>query len=124
MAPNFCKVVLDFDEMRSTSSRAAPFLVTRHRPQDFSPHLKTWAVRSFRRVLLEYPTLPQGELERIEHLEQCAGSKIGLEIRFAEVEHDAIIVDIPEDVARFEKLLAQLPPPCVPGVERRRSRLL
>ena len=29
----------------------------------------------------------------------------GVKIRVAEVEHDAVSVDIPEDVARVEKLL-------------------
>jgi 3-deoxy-manno-octulosonate cytidylyltransferase (CMP-KDO synthetase) len=60
----------------------------------------------FQRVaLLEYPTLPQGELERIEQLEQLRWLENGSKIRVAEVEHDAISVDVPEDVARVEKLL-------------------
>jgi len=93
--------------MRSTSL-ARPFLGTRHRQQDFSRHLKHLGLYVFRRdALLEYPTLPQGELERIEQLEQLRWLENGWKIRVAEVEHDAISVDIPEDVARVEKLLAQ-----------------
>ena len=61
-----------------------------------------------RDALLEYPTLPQGELERIEQLEQLRWLENGWKIRVAEVEHDAISVDIPVDVARVEKLLAQI----------------
>jgi len=62
----------------------------------------------FRRdALLEYPTLPQGELERIEQLEQLRWLENGWKIRVAEVEHDAISVDVPDDVTRVEKLLAQ-----------------
>jgi 3-deoxy-manno-octulosonate cytidylyltransferase (CMP-KDO synthetase) len=49
--------------------------------------------------------LPQGELERIEQLEQLRWMENGYKIRVAEVEHDAISVDVPEDVARVEKLL-------------------
>jgi 3-deoxy-manno-octulosonate cytidylyltransferase (CMP-KDO synthetase) len=49
--------------------------------------------------------LPQGELERIEQLEQLRWMENGYKIRVAEVEHDAISVDAPEDVTRIEKLL-------------------
>jgi 3-deoxy-manno-octulosonate cytidylyltransferase (CMP-KDO synthetase) len=45
-------------------------------------------------------------LERIEQLEQLRWLENGWKIRVAEVEHDAISVDVPEDVARVEKLLA------------------
>ena len=56
-------------------------------------------------ALLEYPTLPQGELERIEQLEQLRWLENGWKIRVAEVEHDAVSVDVPEDLARVEKML-------------------
>ena len=52
-----------------------------------------------REALLEYPTLPQGELEKIEQLEQLRWLENGWKIRVAEVEHDAVSVDVPEDVA-------------------------
>jgi 3-deoxy-manno-octulosonate cytidylyltransferase (CMP-KDO synthetase) len=68
--------------------------------------LKHLGLYVFRRdALLDYPTLPQGELERIEQLEQLRWMENGVKIRVAEVEHDAISVDVPEDVARVEKLL-------------------
>ena len=60
-----------------------------------------------RDALLEYPTLPQGELEKIEQLEQLRWMENGTKIRVAEVEHDAVSVDVPEDVARVEKLLQE-----------------
>src|SRR5439155_18774252 len=69
-------------------------------------HLKHLGLYVFQReALLEYPTLPQGELERIEQLEQLRWLENGWKIRVAEVEHDAVSVDVPEDVARMEKLL-------------------
>ena len=107
MDPNVCKVVLDFDENALYFSRApiddGMDLISVEAFQLHSPGLYV-----FRRdALLEYPTLPQGELERIEQLEQLRWLENGWKIRVAEVEHDAISVDIPEDVARVEKLLAQ-----------------
>jgi len=53
--------------------------------------------------LLEYPTLPLGELERVEQLEQLRWMENGWKIRVAEVAHDAVSVDVPEDVARVER---------------------
>jgi 3-deoxy-manno-octulosonate cytidylyltransferase (CMP-KDO synthetase) len=70
-------------------------------------HLKHLGLYVFQRdALLEYPTLPQGDLERIEQLEQLRWLENGWKIRVAEVEHDAVSVDVPDDVARVEKLLA------------------
>ncbi len=69
-------------------------------------HLKHLGLYVFQRdALLEYPTLPQGELEKIEQLEQLRWLENGWKIRVAEVAHDAVSVDVPEDVARVEKLL-------------------
>ena len=42
---------------------------------------------------------------RSEQLEQLRWLENGWKIRVAEVEHDAVSVDVPEDVARVEKLL-------------------
>ena len=67
-------------------------------------HLKHLGLYVFRRdALLEYPTLPQGELERIEQLEQLRWLENGWKIRVAEVEHDAVSVDVPDDIPRVEK---------------------
>jgi 3-deoxy-manno-octulosonate cytidylyltransferase (CMP-KDO synthetase) len=71
-------------------------------------HLKHLGLYVFQRdALLEYPTLPQGELERIEQLEQLRWLENGWKIRVAEVEHDAVSVDVPEDVTKVEKLLTK-----------------
>jgi 3-deoxy-manno-octulosonate cytidylyltransferase (CMP-KDO synthetase) len=107
MDPNVCKVVLDFDENALYFSRAPIPWVRDTGGHVQARHLKHLGLYVFRRdALLEYPTLPQGELERIEQLEQLRWLENGWKIRVAEVAHDAVSVDVPEDVARVEKLLA------------------
>jgi 3-deoxy-manno-octulosonate cytidylyltransferase (CMP-KDO synthetase) len=106
MDPNVVKVVLDFDENALYFSRA-PIPWVRDTASTIQVrHLKHLGLYVFQRdALLEYPTLPQGELERIEQLEQLRWMENGTKIRVAEVEHDAVSVDVPADVARVEKLL-------------------
>ena len=107
MDPNVCKVVLDFDENALYFSRAPIPWVRDTGSKIQVRHLKHLGLYVFTRdALLEYPALPQGELERIEQLEQLRWLENGWKIRVAEVEHDAVSVDVPEDVARVEKLLA------------------
>jgi 3-deoxy-manno-octulosonate cytidylyltransferase (CMP-KDO synthetase) len=106
MDPNVVKTVLDFDGNALYFSRAPiPWV----RDTASKVHVKYWkhlGLYAFQRdALLEYPTLPQGELERIEQLEQLRWMENGWKIRVAEVEHDAVSVDVPEDVARVESLL-------------------
>jgi 3-deoxy-manno-octulosonate cytidylyltransferase (CMP-KDO synthetase) len=106
MDPNVVKTVLDFDSNALYSSRAPVPWVRDTANKIQVRHLKHLGLYAFQRAaLLEYPTLPQGELERIEQLEQLRWMENGVKIRVAEVEHDAVSVDVPEDVARVEKLL-------------------
>jgi len=106
MDPNVCKVVLDFDENALYFSRAPVPWVRDTANKVQARHLKHLGLYVFQRdALLEYPTLPQGELEKLEQLEQLRWLENGWKIRVAEVEHDAVSVDVPEDVARVEKLL-------------------
>ena len=106
MDPNVVKTVLDFDSNGLYFSRAPiPWI----RDTQVKHHVQYWkhlGLYVFQRdALLEYPTLPQGELEKIEQLEQLRWLENGWKIRVAEVEHDAVSVDVPEDVARVEKLM-------------------
>jgi len=108
MDPNVCKVVLDFEENALYFSRAPVPWVRDTASKLRVRHLKHLGLYVFRRdALLEYPTLPQGELERIEQLEQLRWLENGWKIRVAEVEHDAVSVDVPADIARAEKLLGK-----------------
>ncbi|HKV25427.1 MAG TPA: 3-deoxy-manno-octulosonate cytidylyltransferase [Candidatus Acidoferrum sp.] len=108
MDPNVVKAVLDFDGNAIYFSRAPIPWVRDSAGKIQVRHLKHLGLYVFQRdALLEYPTLPQGELERIEQLEQLRWLENGWKIRVAEVEHDAVSVDVPEDVARVEKLLRE-----------------
>jgi 3-deoxy-manno-octulosonate cytidylyltransferase (CMP-KDO synthetase) len=106
MDPNVVKTVLDFDGNALYFSRAPIPWVRDTTARIVVRHLKHLGLYVFQRdALLEYPTLPQGELERIEQLEQLRWIENGWKIRVTEVEHDAVSVDVPEDVVRVEKLL-------------------
>jgi 3-deoxy-manno-octulosonate cytidylyltransferase (CMP-KDO synthetase) len=108
MDPNVVKTVLDFDNNGLYFSRAPIPWVRDTASKIQVRHLKHLGLYVFQRdALLEYPTLPQGELERIEQLEQLRWLENGWKIRVAEVEHDAVSVDVPEDIVRVEKLLQE-----------------
>ena len=109
MDPNVVKAVLDFDGFALYFSRSPiPWV----RDTAGKVHVRYWkhlGLYVFQRdALLEYPTLPQGELERIEQLEQLRWMENGWKIRVAEVERDALSVDVAEDVARVERLLREM----------------
>jgi 3-deoxy-manno-octulosonate cytidylyltransferase (CMP-KDO synthetase) len=106
MDPNVVKTVVDFDGNALYFSRAPIPWVRDTGSKILVRHMKHLGLYVFQReALLEYPTLPQGELERIEQLEQLRWMENGWKIRVAEVEHDAVSVDVPADVERVEKLL-------------------
>ncbi len=108
MDPNVVKVVLDFDGNALYFSRAPiPWVRDRTGPVH-ARYLKHLGLYAFRRAaLLEFATFPQGDLERIEQLEQLRWLENGYPIRVAETEHDSVSVDVPEDVARVEALLSE-----------------
>ena len=106
MDPNVVKTVLDFDGNALYFSRAPiPWV----RDTQSKVHVKYWKHLGLyvfqREALLEYPTLPLGVLERVEQLEQLRWIENGWRIRVAEVAHDAVSVDVPDDVSRVEKLM-------------------
>ena len=106
MDPNVVKTVLDFEGNALYFSRAPTPWVRDSAPHNVVRHLKHLGLYVFQReALLEYPTLPRGELERTEQLEQLRWMENGWKIRVAEVAHDAVSVDVPADVERVEKLL-------------------
>jgi 3-deoxy-manno-octulosonate cytidylyltransferase (CMP-KDO synthetase) len=108
MDPNIVKVVRDFDSNALYFSRA-PVPWVRDTVQTVAArHWKHLGLYGFRRAaLLEFPTLPPGELEQLEQLEQLRWLENGFHIRVVETNYDAVSVDVPSDVARVEKLLSQ-----------------
>ena len=108
MDPNVVKAVLDFDGNALYFSRAPiPWVRDRGGPVH-ARHLKHLGLYAFRReALLDFPTFPQGELERIEQLEQLRWLENGYRIRVVETEHDSIGVDVPEDIPRVEQILRE-----------------
>jgi 3-deoxy-manno-octulosonate cytidylyltransferase (CMP-KDO synthetase) len=109
MDPNIVKVVLDFDGNALYFSRAPiPWVRDREGPVH-AQHMKHLGLYAFRRdALLDFPTLPVGDLERIEQLEQLRWMENGYKIRVAETTHDSVSVDVPEDVTRVEQLLRKI----------------
>jgi 3-deoxy-manno-octulosonate cytidylyltransferase (CMP-KDO synthetase) len=108
MDPNVVKTVLDFEANALYFSRAPiPWIRDTHQKISvkYWKHLGLYVFQ--KEALLEYPTLPHGELEKIEQLEQLRWLENGWKIRVAEVPHDSVSVDVPEDVARVEKILAE-----------------
>jgi 3-deoxy-manno-octulosonate cytidylyltransferase (CMP-KDO synthetase) len=107
MDPNITKVVRDFDGNALYFSHA-PIPWVRDRSESVAArHWKHIGLYAFRReALLDFPTLPPGELERLEQLEQLRWLENGYRIRIVETEYDAISVDVPTDIDRVEKLLA------------------
>ena len=106
MDPNIVKVVRDFDGNGIYFSRAPIPWVRATNASVKAQHWKHLGLYGYRReALLEYPTLPPGELERIEQLEQLRWLENGFRIRVTETDYDAISVDVPTDIERVEKLL-------------------
>jgi 3-deoxy-manno-octulosonate cytidylyltransferase (CMP-KDO synthetase) len=108
MDPNVVKTVVDFDGNGLYFSRAPiPWVRDRAAPVH-ARHLKHLGLYAYRReALLEFATFPQGDLERVEQLEQLRWLENGYRIRVVETEHDSIGVDVHEDVARVEQFLGR-----------------
>ncbi len=108
MDPNIVKVVLDFEGDALYFSRAPiPWVRDSNAPVSVR-HMKHLGLYAFRgSALLEFPTLPVGDLERTEQLEQLRWMENGYKIRVAETVHDSVSVDVPEDVERVERLLKE-----------------
>lgn len=106
MDPNVTKVVRDFEGNGLYFSHAPIPWVRDTGDTVTARHWKHIGIYAFRRdVLLEIPTLPPGELERVEKLEQLRWLENGFRIRVVETEYDAVSVDVPADIERVEKIL-------------------
>jgi 3-deoxy-manno-octulosonate cytidylyltransferase (CMP-KDO synthetase) len=106
MDPNITKVVRNFDGDALYFSHAPiPWVRDANSPV-VAQHYKHIGLYAFRRdALLEFPTLPPGDLEVVEQLEQLRWLENGFGIRVVETDYDAVSVDVPEDIQRVEQLL-------------------
>jgi 3-deoxy-manno-octulosonate cytidylyltransferase (CMP-KDO synthetase) len=108
MDPNVVKVVRDFDGNALYFSRAPVPWVRDRAASVNATHWKHLGLYAFLRdALLDFPTLPPGDLERIEQLEQLRWLENGFRIRVIETSYDAVSVDVPADIERVEKLLRE-----------------
>jgi len=70
------------------------------------PFLKHLGIYGYRRAtLLRLVKFPVSPLENAEKLEQLRALENGIPIAVVQVDYDSVGVDVPEDVARVEKLL-------------------
>ena len=108
MDPNVVKVVRDFDGNGLYFSRAPIPWVRDTGSRVAASHWKHIGLYGYRRdTLLEFPTLPPGELERIEQLEQLRWVENGFHMRVVETEYDPVSVDVPADIEKVEKILRE-----------------
>ena len=70
------------------------------------PFLKHLGIYGFRRdTLLRLVKFPVSPLENAEKLEQLRALENGIQIAVVKVDYDSIGVDVPEDVAKVEKMI-------------------
>lgn len=104
--PNAVKVVVDAGGYALYFSRSRiPYL---RQGGEAAPPLLHWGVYAYRSDFLEqFVTWPRGALERCEMLEQLRALEHGARIMVIVTDQQSIGVDVPEDVTRVERILAQ-----------------
>ena len=112
--PNVVKVVVNAaGQALYLSRRTIPYLreaANRPVPEQLAafPFLKHLGIYGFRReTLLRLVRFPVSPLEEAEKLEQLRALDNGIAIAVVTVAYDSIGVDLPEDVARVEKIISQ-----------------
>lgn len=110
--PNVVKVVVNaIGHALYFSRRTIPYLreaASRSGDEQLAafPFMKHLGIYGFHReTLLQLVKFPISPLEQAEKLEQLRALENGIRIAVVKVDYDSIGVDVPEDVARVEKLL-------------------
>ena len=102
--PKDCKVVVDNKGYAMYFSRAPiPFVRDEGERYNAYKHLGIYAYQ--RRFLEIFRNLPLGACESAEKLEQLRALEFGYKIRVVQTTLNSPEVDLPEDVAKIEKLL-------------------
>ncbi len=112
-SPNAVKVVTDSEGFALYFSRSPiPHIRDAKDPSGvFGPagiarkHFGIYAYR--REFLLKFPSLPPGQLERLERLEQLRVLEQGFKIKVAETRHEPIEVDTEEDLERVRRIIEE-----------------
>ncbi len=111
--PNVVKVIVNAaGRALYFSRRTIPYLreaASRSASEQLAafPFLKHLGIYGFRRqTLLQLVKFPVSPLENAEKLEQLRALDQGIPIAVVTVDYDSVGVDVPEDVARVERLLA------------------
>lgn len=106
--PNNVKVVCDREGMALYFSRS-PIPHVRDEADRIAGHQEHWlhlGIYSFRRdFLLQYASLPQTTLEKLEKLEQLRVLEHGHKIAVVDTEYESIGVDTPEDFEMVRAIL-------------------
>lgn len=104
--PNHVKTVFDH-QYRALYFSRAPIPYQRDPQQSSQPiyykHLGFYAYR--KKFLQTFVSLPQGQWECLEKLEQLRALEYGYTIRVVLTEYDSIEVDTPEDALQVERIL-------------------
>ncbi len=103
--PNKPKVVISADGYALYFSRAMiPFLREGGTEMKVYRH---WGIYAYQRAALErFVSLPEGNLEKCEKLEQLRALENGMRIKTIETTYDGVDVNTPEDLKEAEKLFA------------------
>jgi 3-deoxy-manno-octulosonate cytidylyltransferase (CMP-KDO synthetase) len=102
--PKDCKVTFDSKGYALYFSRS-PIPYNRDADTVFDTYKHLGIFASKKRFLDMFRRLPEGKLEVIEKLEQLRALEHGHRMRVVVTEYDSPEVDLPEDIARIEKIL-------------------
>ncbi len=102
--PNAVKVVFDRNHFALYFSRATvPHVRDRGMRAAYYKHHGIYAYR--KSFLVTFTGLKEGELERLEALEQLRALEHGYRIKVVETQYDSVEVDTPEELARVRKII-------------------
>lgn len=101
---NAVKVVFDHEKFALYFSRATiPFVRDKDKKAVYFKHHGIYAYR--RKFLRVFAGLPEGNLERLESLEQLRAIEYGYRIKVVETAYDSVEVDTPEELSRVSRLI-------------------
>ncbi len=102
--PNAVKVVFDRNHFALYFSRATvPHVRDRGMRAAYYKHHGIYAYR--KSFLVTFTGLGEGDLERLEALEQLRALEHGYRIKVVETQYDSVEVDTPEELARVRKII-------------------